>query len=80
MKKLLLLVLLAGCAERDPAFDRPRLITGPVPLKDQIAYVDGALDRVVLVDVADAVPAVHTVDVGRRPVWAVPLRVSTPRS
>jgi hypothetical protein len=68
----MLLLLLVGCAERDPAFDRPRLITGPVPLKDQIAYVDGALDRVVLVDVSDTAPVVHTVDVGRRPIWAVP--------
>jgi len=72
MRNLMILMLLAGCAERDPAFDRPRLITGPVPLKDQIAYVDGALDRVVLVDVAEETPRVASVNVGRRPIWAVP--------
>jgi len=65
--------LLAGCAaERDPAFNRPRLITGPVPLKEQVAYVDGALDRVVLVDLAEARPRVAAVSVGRRPIWASP--------
>jgi len=72
LRKLWFVLLLAGCAERDPAFDRPRLITGPVPLKDQVAYVDGALDRVVLVDADAAAPAVHAVSVGRRPIWAVP--------
>ena len=58
--------------ERDPAFDRPRTIAGPVPLKDRVAYVDGALDRVVLVDADAAAPLVHTVPVGRRPIWAAP--------
>ncbi len=65
--------LVAGCAaERDPAFDRPRQITGPIPLKQQVAYVDGALDRVVLVDLAEARPRVFAVPVGRRPIWASP--------
>src|SRR5688500_9150424 len=65
--------LVAGCAaERDPAFDRPRQITGPVPLKEQVAYVDGALDRVVLIDLAEAAPRVAAVPVGRRPIWASP--------
>ncbi len=72
MRRLLFLLLLAGCAERDPAFDRPRVVTGPVPLKDQVAYVDGALDRVVLVDVGDDVPRVAGVSVGRRPIYAAP--------
>ncbi|MCA9676246.1 MAG: hypothetical protein H6709_04735 [Kofleriaceae bacterium] len=69
----ILTIALAACAaERDPALDRPRLITGPIPLQAQVAYVDGALDRVVLVDVAEATPAVHTVGVGRDPIWASP--------
>src|SRR5688500_8882014 len=69
---LLALLAAAGCAERDPAFDRPRVVTGPVPLKDAIAYVDGALDRVVIVDVGGEVPEVTGTPVGRRPIWAVP--------
>ncbi len=65
-------LLLAACAaERDPAFDRSRVVTGPVPLKNQVAYVDGALDRVVLIDVDEA-PRVRTQPVGRRPIWASP--------
>ncbi len=73
-RTLALLPLLVACtAERDPAFDRARVVTGPVPLKDQVAYVDGALDRVVVVDVATP-PAVRAIPIGRAPIWASPTR------
>src|SRR5262245_25400815 len=72
-KTTLLLLLLAACtAERDTAFERPRVISGPVPLKQQVAYVDGALDRVVIVDADAAAPDVATVSIGRKPIWAAP--------
>jgi len=70
---LLLSLTAAACVpDRDPAFDRPRIVDGPVPLKDRVAYVDGALDRVVLVDADPAAPTVSTIPVGRRPVWSAP--------
>jgi hypothetical protein len=69
---LALLALAACTAERDPAFDRPRIVAGPVPLKNQVAYVDGALDRVVIVNGDAAAPDVATVDIGRKPIWATP--------
>lgn len=67
-----LLAITACVPERDPAFDRPRVISGPVPLKDRVAYVDGALDRVVIVDASTEAPVVTAVSVGRRPIWAAP--------
>jgi hypothetical protein len=73
MRRVLPLVLLVACtADRDPALDRPRVISGPVPLKNQVAYVDGALDRVVIVDANAENPGVSTVPVGRAPIWAAP--------
>ena len=73
MRPAIFLLLVAGCLpERDPAFDRPRVVSGPVPLKDQVAYVDGALDRVVIVDARAEAPTVAAVPVGRRPIWSAP--------
>jgi hypothetical protein len=69
---LLLLAIPACVPERDPAFDRPRVVAGPVPLKDEVAYVDGALDRVVLVEATADAPRITTVPIGRRPIWATP--------
>ncbi len=70
---LLFLCAIPACVpDRDPAFDRPRIVAGPVPLKEQVAYVDGALDRVVLVDADPEHPRVTTVPIGRRPIWAIP--------
>ncbi|MEZ4368671.1 MAG: hypothetical protein R2939_20710 [Kofleriaceae bacterium] len=69
---LLLALLGPGCApDRDPALDRPRVVTGPIPLKAEVAYVDGALDRVVVV-AADPGAPITTFAVGRRPRWATP--------
>jgi hypothetical protein len=74
MKKLLVLVALAGCWEDDRPIEwtRDRSVLGPIPLKSQVAYVDSALDRVTLVDVAADRPAIATASIGRRAVTAAP--------
>ena len=75
MKKLLVLaLLLAGCweDERPLAWSRDRTVIGPLPLKSQVAYIDSALDRVTLVDLAADKPAITTAKIGRRAVTAAP--------
>ena len=65
--------LVVGCAgDRLAAFDRDRTILGPIPLKDQIAWVDTAFDRVVTLDLSNDTPRVHTFAIGRNPVYAAP--------
>jgi len=75
MRKLLLLLpLLTACWEDDRpiAWDRPRTVLGPIPMKSQIAYVDSALDRVTLLDLERDTPEIMTTNIGRRAVVAVP--------
>jgi hypothetical protein len=74
MKKLLLLLALAGCWEdtRPIEWTRDRTVLGPIPLKSQVAYVDSALDRVTLLDLADDKPVITTSSIGRRAVTAMP--------
>ncbi|MCE9574838.1 MAG: hypothetical protein K8W52_16935 [Deltaproteobacteria bacterium] len=70
---LLPVALVAGCTgDRPAAFDRNRTILGPVPLKDQIAWVDTGFDRVVTLDLSADTPRVHSWNVGRNPVYAAP--------
>ncbi len=67
--------LLGGCfleEERHIGYERDRLVVGPVELKDGVAYVDGARDRVILVDVSEDVPRFHTIGIGRRAIFATP--------
>jgi len=65
--------LVLGCAaDRPAAFDRDRQVLGPVPLKDRVAWVDTALDRVVALDLSGDAPALEVVPVGRNPVYAAP--------
>ncbi len=67
-----LLALVAACdGGRAAAWDRPRKLLGPVPLQDRIAWVDGARDRVVLVEVS-VPPHVYSIPIGRRAIWAAP--------
>ena len=73
---------LAACAALTPAcvweddrpiaWDRDRTILGPIPLKSQVAYVDSALDRVTLLDLANDKPVITTSAIGRRAMIAVP--------
>jgi hypothetical protein len=72
--KYLPLLLLVGCWEdsRDVAWSRARTVLGPIPLKTQVAYVDSALDRVTLVDLADDKPAIETAQIGRNAEYAIP--------
>ncbi len=74
MRTVILITLLAGCWDdsRPIAWDRTRTILGPIPLKTQVAYVDSALDRVTLVDLAGDAPAIETSQIGRNAIYAVP--------
>lgn len=58
--------------ERPLQWDRPRTVLGPIPLKAQVAYVDSALDRVVLIDVTADAPVISHTAIGRRALFAVP--------
>ncbi|HET7504017.1 MAG TPA: hypothetical protein VFK02_23515 [Kofleriaceae bacterium] len=58
--------------DRPIQWTRPRSVLGPLPLKTQVAYVDSALDRVVLIDVAGDAPVISHTQVGRRALIAVP--------
>ena len=58
--------------DRPIQWERPRTLLGPIPLKAQVAYVDSALDRVVLVDVGSDAPVVAHARIGRRAQYAVP--------
>src|SRR5258706_15218511 len=70
----LALSVLAGCwdDERPIGWQRERSVLGPIPLKTQVAYVDSALDRVTLVDVAGASPVITHSRIGRRAMYAMP--------
>ena len=78
MKKLILPLLaisLAACTwddDRPIGWERDRTVLGPIPLKTQVAYVDSALDRVTLLDLAADVPVLSTRDIGRRAITATP--------
>src|SRR6476619_7181848 len=67
-----LLVAAACTADRSPAFDRNRTLLGPVPLKDRVAWVDTALDRIVALDLTGDTPEVEVVPIGRNAVYATP--------
>jgi hypothetical protein len=70
----LFLLLLAACWEDDRPvmWERQRQVLGPIPMKSQVAYVDSALDRVTLLNLANDTPAITTKKIGRRAVVAVP--------
>ena len=51
--------------DRPVQWSRPRDILGPVALKAHVAYIDSALDRVVLVDVTGDAPVVSHTAIGR---------------
>jgi hypothetical protein len=75
MKTLIpLLLVLTACweDERPIIWERDRTVLGPIPMKSQIAYVDSALDRVTLLDLANDTPKISTTKIGRRAVVAVP--------
>lgn len=72
MRYLPFLLLMACGDDRPIEWSRDRQILGPVPLKTQIAYVDSALDRVTLVDLADDTPKLETAAIGRNAEYAIP--------
>ncbi len=66
---------LVGCAwndDRPIAWDRSRKVIGPVAMKSKVAYVDSALDRVTLVDLAPDTPGISAVSIGREAFAAIP--------
>ena len=73
-----LLVAAAACAsacwedDRDALWARERLLIGPIPLKDGVAYVDSGLDRVVSLDLGEARPRIDRFAIGRRAIYATP--------
>jgi hypothetical protein len=71
---LALPAVLAGCWDggRHPGWERSRALIGPLPMKDRIAYVDGARDQVVAVDLGGDDPAIHAWAIGRRALFATP--------
>jgi hypothetical protein len=70
---LLSSIAAAACtADRPPELDRARALLGPVPLKDRVAWVDTALDRVVAIDLTSDTPRIETIPIGHNPVYATP--------
>jgi hypothetical protein len=67
-------LLATACAwedDRPIVWERTRNVLGPISLKTQIAYVDSALDRVTLLDLADDAPRITTKNIGRNAMHAV---------
>lgn len=58
--------------DRPLAWERSRTVLGPISLKSQIAYIDSALDRVTLLDLAEDTPRITTAKIGRRAIHATP--------
>jgi hypothetical protein len=65
---------LAACwsDDRPVPWTRARSVLGPIALKAHVAYIDSALDRVVLVDVTADRPAISRTRIGRNAMYAVP--------
>ena len=74
---LFLVSLLATTAcewtdERPIVWERDRELLGPIQLKNQVAYIDSALDRVTLIDLALDTPSIDTARIGRNAMHAMP--------
>ena len=63
------LAALGACDDRDVAWDRDRSVIGPIALKTEVAYIDNARDRVIIIDTADK-PRIWTYAIGRDAVFA----------
>lgn len=78
LRTILACALVAGSAaacwsdERPVPWTRARTVLGPIALKAHVAYIDSALDRVVLVDVTGDRPAIAHTAIGRNAMYAVP--------
>ena len=75
MRYLVPLLALASCSwedDRPIVWERDRAVLGPIPLKTQVAYVDSALDKITLVDLAGDTPRLGARHIGRRAIHAVP--------
>jgi hypothetical protein len=69
---LALLAAGPGCDDRHIAWDRPLTVIGPIRMKDRIAYVNSARDRVVSIDFSGEAPRFHLHSIGRRAIFAAP--------
>jgi hypothetical protein len=75
MRLLIPILLLSACSwedERPIVWERDRAVLGPIPLKTQVAYVDSALDKITLIDLAGDTPQLGARHIGRRALHAVP--------
>jgi hypothetical protein len=70
-----LFLVVPACAWEDEPpiiWERPRSVLGPIQLKSHVAYVDSALDRVTMLDLAEDTPTVITSRIGRNAIHAMP--------
>lgn len=75
MRRLISILVLTtafACGDREIGWERDRTIIGPIPLKDRVAYIDNARDRVIVVDMTGSRPEIHGYTIGRRAIFAVP--------
>lgn len=67
---LIALVSFTACDDRHVAWERDRAVLGPIAMKDQVAYVDNARDRVIVIDTDGEVPAIRRWAIGRTAIFA----------
>lgn len=68
---LVCLTVLGACDDpRHIGWERERRVLGPVPLKDAVAYIDSARDKVIVIDTTNDLPRIHSYPIGRRAIFA----------
>ena len=64
---------LGGCFgddERHIAWERERVVLGPLSIKNRVAYVDTARDRVIAIDADEGRPRIDSTTIGRNAIFA----------
>ncbi|HZS36018.1 MAG TPA: hypothetical protein VFF06_04290 [Polyangia bacterium] len=72
MRLPLLMLLVAGCGDRPDAWTAALDVSGPYPLVDSVAWVDGARGEIFWLDPATSPPSVLTLAAGRTASFALP--------
>src|SRR5947209_1013838 len=66
-------VLLGACnPERPSTWESARTLLGPIAMKDRIAYVDSARNRVSILDASTETPHASGLRIGRKAIFALP--------